>query len=109
MGLSLRLLASGSMDRGAKADIGGAAAKVAIHRRIDIGVRGSGVLLKQRGGRHDLTWLAVAALGDIEGGPGRLHLSAHGIGADALDRRDGLAAHRRNRRGAGPPWGAIDM
>src|SRR2546425_7267624 len=58
----------------ARADalVGAAAADVG-HRRVDIGVARLRVFPEQRGGRHDLPGLAVAALRHVERRPGALH------------------------------------
>src|SRR5689334_7724456 len=51
--LSLHL-ARGLLDGLADAHVGGAAADVPRHRRVDVGVRGPGLVLQQGRGRHDL-------------------------------------------------------
>ena len=53
--------------------VGAAAADVARHGLIDLLVGGLGGLGEQRGGLHDLTALAVAALGHVVRPPGLLH------------------------------------
>src|SRR2546430_13391482 len=86
------------VDRGADPFVGAAAADVARHRGVDVGVGGVGVAREQRGGGHDLARLAVAALRHVERDPRLLHLLAGGGVADRLDGRDCLAgdgAHRR--------------
>src|SRR5208337_5340863 len=60
------------LDGGANALIGPAAANVAIHRAVDVGVRGMGRLLQKRGGLHDLAGLTIAALGHVERAPSLL-------------------------------------
>src|SRR5688572_17314828 len=67
---------SGAMNRLANARIGAAATDVAAHGRIDIGIRGLGVLLEQGHRRHDLARLAVPALGHVDLHPGTLHRMA---------------------------------
>ena len=62
---------------------------------------GAGVLLQQGGSTNDLAGLAVAALGNLELHPGRLHgVQGDGRRAQALDRGDGTAdgADRRHAR-----------
>src|SRR2546427_13127882 len=61
-----------AMDGGADPLVGAAAADVR-HGGVDVGVAGAAVLGEQRRGGHDLTRLAVAALGDVLGDPGSLH------------------------------------
>src|SRR3954462_1693761 len=53
----------GGVDGLTNADIGATAAEVAVHGRIDVGIRRVGFLCEQRRGGHDLTGLAIAALG----------------------------------------------
>src|ERR1700750_668738 len=102
-------VASGTLDSFADADIGAAAAYVARHRRIDVGVVGMWSLGKQRSRRHDLPRLAVAALNHSEIEPGLLHLGARRGGADALDRGDGAVANRFNRQKTRAHRSAVDM
>src|SRR5205807_8903595 len=61
-GLRLRCV----LDRGANAQIGAAAADVAGHGRVDIGIAGMLIVGQQRGRGHDLSRLAVAALDDLQ-------------------------------------------
>ncbi len=77
----------GRMNRGADAGIGGAAADVAAHRGIDVGIGRRGILFQQRRRRHDLSGLAVAALRDLQFDPGRLHRLGL-LALQALDGRD---------------------
>src|SRR5579864_8520362 len=51
----------------------GAATTDIGHRFIDVLVGRLGVLLEQRGRGHDLAGLAIAALGNVDRGPGLLH------------------------------------
>src|SRR5271154_6600137 len=61
------------LDGGANAGIGPAAADVAVHRAVDVGVGRMRRLLQKRRGLHDLASLAIAALGHVERPPGLLH------------------------------------
>src|SRR4029077_7498857 len=61
------------LDGGANALIGPAAADVAVHRAVDVSVGRMRCLLQKRDGLHDLTSLAIAALGHIDRTPGLLH------------------------------------
>ena len=54
-------------------DIGRAAADVAAHGVVDVGVGRLRVLLEQRRRRHDLAGLAIAALRHLQLDPGGLH------------------------------------
>src|SRR5439155_3066473 len=55
----------GQVDRGAHAVVGAAAADVG-HRVVDVGVARVGLLLQQRGGRHQHARLAEAALRHVK-------------------------------------------
>src|SRR5262249_11654777 len=72
--LSARL--GGLLDRLPNAQIRPAAADVAGHRGVDIGIGRMGIARQQRGGGHDLARLAVAALHDLPVEPGLLDLGA---------------------------------
>src|SRR5438445_8751090 len=86
--MSRPLPAGRHVDGGADARIGAAAADVARHGLVDVGVGGRGPAREQRRRAHDLPRLAVAALRHVEGRPRRLDLLAHGRGADGLDGGD---------------------
>src|SRR6266536_1671821 len=84
----------------AYADIGSAAAEIAVHGCVDVLVGRLRVFGEQGGGGHDLAGLAVAALRHVDFLPGELH----GVGAvrrKAFERGDGLSAHRGNGCEAG--------
>ena len=66
----------GRVDRGANADIGGAAADIAVHGAVDIASVGVGLLPQQRDRAHDLAGLAIAALRHVERDP----CLVHGVG-----------------------------
>ena len=68
-----RFLAGGAVDGAADAHIGAAAADIACHGRVDVGSVGLGRSLQERGRRHDLAGLAIAALRHVLGDPGLLH------------------------------------
>src|SRR5476649_2621226 len=89
MVLSLSDVFGGVVDGGADPLIGTAAADVAAHGVVDVGVGGRLVRLEQRGGAHDLPALAVAALRHVD--LVRLH---------RFDGGDLLADGGRNRRHA---------
>ena len=65
-------------------------------------------LCQQCGRRHDLTALAVSALGDVLGDP-RLLQRVKAVRAEALDSRDVLARGLRDGHRAGVCQGAVDM
>src|SRR5262245_22123025 len=65
-----------ALDGLADADVGAAAAYVAGHRRVYVGIVGVRVCSQQSRRRHDLSRLAVAALNDLVIEPGLLHLGA---------------------------------
>src|SRR5260221_3862502 len=62
----------GRVDCGSDADIGGAAADIAAHRVVDVGVGRLRVLLQQRCRRHDFARLAITALRHLKLQPSRL-------------------------------------
>ena len=66
----------GLLDGGADAHVGAAAANVSGHRRVDVSIVRVGRFREQRGGGHDLSGLAVAALHDFEVEPGLLDLAS---------------------------------
>src|ERR1700759_3205497 len=74
IGLFISPLPGGAMDGTADADVSPAAADIARHRRIDVGIAGIGREGQQRRGRHDLAGLAIAALRNVFGDPCLLHL-----------------------------------
>src|SRR6185437_11361740 len=77
--------AGGVLDRRADALIGAAAADVAAHGEIDVGVGRLGGLGQERRGAHQLPGLAVAALRHVQLHPRRLQRV---IAAEAFDRGD---------------------
>ena len=66
------------LDGRADALIGAAAADVAGHRRVDLGVGRMRLLGEERRRLHDLPDLAVAALGDVGRDPRALHRDGSG-------------------------------
>src|SRR5256886_11221560 len=88
----------GAVDGGADPLVRAAAADVR-HRGVDLGIARIGGLREQRGGRHDLARLAVAALRHILRDPGLLD-RVGAVGRQSFDRRDALAGHRGDRRHA---------
>src|SRR5665647_1759738 len=70
----------------------GAAAQVARHGVINFSIRWVGVLLEQRGSRHDLPCLAVTALRYIEFLPRGLQ-GVSTLGIQTLDGDDLFATH----------------
>src|SRR5207302_8504836 len=70
---------------GTNARIGAAAANVARHRLVDVGIGGLRFLLEQRGRGHDLARLAIAALGYAQFDPRGLHRLALLTVSDRLD------------------------
>src|SRR5579863_2445740 len=70
----VRLLfdAGGDADRAADAVVAAAAADIAAHRRVDLGVARPGAPPEQRARRHDLARLTVATLHHVDLEPGTL-------------------------------------
>jgi hypothetical protein len=84
-------------DGGANALIGSAAADVAVHRVVDVGVRRVRRLLQERDGLHDLASLAIAALGHVDRAPRLLNRMVP-FRVQAFDGGDRLAVHVAHRR-----------
>src|SRR3989449_11978 len=91
------------------ARVGAAAADVARHGPVDVGVGGVRLARQQRGGRHDLAGLAVAALDHLQIEPGLLDLLAGGRVADRFNGCDVSAGDGGNRRDAGAGGLAVEM
>src|SRR5690348_14791744 len=83
------------LDGGGDALVAAAAADIAAHRVIDFGLRRVFRRGQQRGGLHDLTSLAIAALRDVQGAPGFLHRMI-AVVVEAFDRRHRAAADIAN-------------
>src|SRR3974390_1269145 len=88
------------LDGGADLVVGPAAADVAAHRFVDVGVAGRAVLREESRRAHDLPGLAVAALRHVVLDPRGLDRLAGRGRAHALDRRYLLARRLRYGRGA---------
>ena len=97
-----------AMDGGANANVGGAAADVAVHGEVDVAIRRRRVEAEQRRGAHDLAGLAIAALRHVERDPRLLHGGAL-LAVQALDGRDLAAADRRDRQRARAHRLAVDI
>src|SRR5208283_2314584 len=97
------------LDGGANARIGRAAANIAGHGLINVGIGRLWPADEQSAGRHDLTGLAIAALHDIDRQPRTLNRAASRRGSDSLDGRDGRGSYGRNGRDAGSGGDAIQM
>src|SRR5271157_1986604 len=96
------------LDGGANALIGPAAADVAVHRAVDVGVGGMRRLFQKRRGLHDLAGLTIAALRHVERAPSLLkRMISRGV--EAFDGRDRLAVGVADRCDAGSPGLAVDM
>src|SRR2546422_6822284 len=96
-----------AMDGGADPLVGAAAADVR-HGGVDVGVAGAPVLGEQRRGGHDLTRLAVAALGHVLGDPGSLHGVAP-TWRQPFDRGHALPGGRRDGHHARSYGRAVEM
>src|ERR1700722_19253030 len=88
-GLLCSTVTRGAFDRLADAHIGAAAADVACHCCIDIGIVRVRGAFEQRRRRHDLARLAIAALDHFEIEPRLLHPRASRRAADAFNRSYG--------------------
>src|SRR5688500_16565326 len=85
-----------------------AAADVAGHRVVDVLVRGIRIRRQEDRGRHDLSRLAVTALGDVRFEP-RLLYGMREIGRETLDRDDRLVRDLYYLLHAGPNGLAVDV
>ena len=90
----------GLVNRLADAEVGAAAADVAVHRAIDVRVARLRRRRQQRRGRHDLARLAVAALRDVDLLPRDLQ-RMRAVRRQPFERRDRRVRRRRHRRLAG--------
>jgi len=97
-----------AMDGFADALIGAAAANVAAHGFVDVGIGGIGFFCEQRDGGHDLAGLAVAALGDVFGDPGFLH-GVRAVEGEALDGRNIFAGNARDHGNARARGFTVDV
>src|SRR5262249_9493985 len=88
--------------------IAAAAADVAAHRAVDLVLRGVLVCREERGGLHDLTGLAIAALRDVENAPGLLN-RVIALRIERLDRRHRATRDIAHRGDAGTPGLAVDV
>jgi len=98
----------GAVDAGTDAEIGAAAAEVAGHGVVNVLVGGLGVVGDERGGGHDLTGLAIAALGDVEVAPGFLERVGT-VGGKTLDGDNRAPTDTGNRSHAGLNGLAADV
>src|SRR5690554_1397834 len=110
----VNLLVSGEcagclIDCGANTRIGAAAAYVAAHGFINLLFIGCGRVFEQAYGCHNLTRLAVAALGDVIFDPGLLYHLTYAISFDAFYRCDGSSGYRRHRCYTGTDGSAVHM
>ena len=92
----------------ANAFVGAAAADVSGHGRVDVLIAGIGVTVQQSGRRHDLTGLAVAALGNIFFLPGRLNRMVTGC-RNPFNGGNRLTDRARYWEGARPDGRSVQM
>src|SRR6516164_6355961 len=97
------------LDRFANADIGPAAADIAEHGVVDVGVGRIRIAGDERRGRHDLARLAIAALHYLAVEPRFLNLSASRRCADRLNRRDFRGTDTLDRSDTRAGGSAVDM
>src|ERR1700704_1453324 len=76
---------------------------------VDVLVGGFRLLLEQGRDRHDHAALAIAALRNVLGDPGLLHLVQCAIGGQSFDGGDLLADGFRNQHAAGAHRHAVDV
>src|SRR5271154_1414542 len=110
-GRDLRLFgwrACGAMDGSADALVGAATADVSAHEVVDVGVGRLRLFCEQRDCGHNLSRLAVAALGNVFFDPGYLYWVG-AVGRESFDRGDFLSAYARDRRDARARGFAVDV
>src|SRR5262245_15793801 len=95
------------LDGGTDANVGGAAADVAVHGEVDVAVGRSPHLLQKGDCAHDLPGLAVAALRHVAGVPGALDGRRHPV-SDPFDRRNFRVAEGGDRQRAGTQRLAVE-
>ena len=98
----------GAMDGFANALVRAAAADVAAHEVIDIGIGGIGLFIEERDCGHDLSGLAITALGNVFCNPSLLD-GMKAVRRQALDGGDFLSGHAGNRRDTGTCHFAVDV
>jgi hypothetical protein len=98
----------GAVDGFADALIGAAAADIAAHEVVDIGVGGFWFLGEQRDCGHDLAGLAIAALRDVFCDPGLLD-GVGAVGGEAFDGGDFFAADGGDLSDTGAGGFAVDV
>src|SRR6266700_277640 len=86
----------------------GAAATDIGHLPVDIGIAGMGIALEERGRRHDLAGLAIAALRHLLFDPGHDNGMVL-VRGDAFDGGDVPSRQSARRKRAGPHGLAIDV
>src|SRR5712672_4770660 len=92
----------------ADSNVGHAAANTARHHRVDVAVAGIGKILQQRGCLHDLSRLAIAALGNLQLEPRGLQRML-ALRIETFDRRDLCTGDRAKRGNAGSCCASFDM
>ncbi len=98
----------GAVDRLLDPLVHPAAAEIRAHHRVDLGVGRSRLGAEERGRRHDLAGLAVAALRDVLLDPRRLE-RVEAVRGQAFDGRDLRARDLADRRHAGSHRLAIEV
>src|SRR4029077_18670690 len=103
-----RSRAGRAVNGSADALVGAAAADVAAHGVIDVGLGGFRLLRQEGDSKHNLAGLAVAALWDVFGDPGLLH-GMRTVGRQAFDGGDFFSLHAGDRSYAGASGLAVDV
>src|ERR1700720_379838 len=95
-------------NRLADSNVGHAAANTARHHRVNVAVAGIGKILQQRGCLHDLSRLAIPALGNLQLEPRGLQRML-ALRIETFDRRDLCPGDRANRGNAGSRCASFHM
>src|SRR5664280_1280283 len=103
--VDLRCLIDGFTD----ARVGATTAYVAVHRGFDVVVARRRDPSEQRGCGHDLAWLTVAALHDVDIEPRLLQPRADRRVANSLNGRHGAVSDMGDLRQAGANGFAVEM
>src|SRR5262244_4600965 len=98
----------GRLDCGGDPLIAAAAADIATHRIVDLGLGRVLRCRQQCRGLHDLAGLAIAALRDIERAPSLLHRMI-AVAVEPFDRRYRAAGNITDRGDAGAGGLTVDM
>jgi len=96
------------LDGFAYALVGTTATDISLHSRVNVLIRGIGIVAQQRNGRHNLSGLTIPALRHLFGDPGFLH-PVQSLRSNALYGSNLLTAYRTYRQTAAAHRQAIQV